>query len=146
MSSIVSCQEALKHVESVYGLENGIDDWCTFQGIETYFGDEISTSRKTVTDGSGAGKTGIMMSHGIWIFSWSGSCNICCENGFSRSGVTLGDYCFCCGGGCGYDKTQSPNDPESWNGPIKGWMCWERQETGLHLSWLAAGIAEEKNQ
>ena len=93
-------------------LENGIDDWCTSLRIKTYFDDGIGTFGRTVTDGGDVERTGIVMSHEIWIFSWSGSCDVCCGNGFSGSGVILGDYCCCCGGGCGYGDAQSPNDPE----------------------------------
>ena len=109
----VSCQTS-KHVGSVCNLENEIDDWCTSQRIETCFDDGIGTSGGTMIDGGDAGRTGIAMNRGTWISSWSGSCDVCCGNGFSGSGMTLSDYCCCCccGGSYGYGSTQSPNGLE----------------------------------
>ena len=112
MLSGIFCQETLKHVGSVCDLENEIDDWCTSLRIETCFDDGISASGRTVIDGSDAWRTGITMNCGTWISSWSGSCDVCCGNSFSGSGVNLGDYCCCCGGSYGYGGAQSPNGPE----------------------------------
>ena len=93
-------------------LENGIDDWCASLRIETYFNGGIDAFGRTVTDGGVAGRTGIVMSHGNRTSFWSNSCNVCCRNSFSRSGVIPGDYHCCCSDGCGCDGTWSPNDPE----------------------------------
>ena len=112
MLNVISCRDTLKHIGNVCNLENEIDDWCTSLRIKTYFDDGIGTSGGTMIDGGNAGRTRIVMSHGIWISSWSGSCDICCGNGFSGSSVNLGDYCCCCGGSCGYGGAQSLNDPE----------------------------------
>ena len=112
MFNVISCQETLRHDGNVCDLENGIDDWCTFLRIETYINDGISAFGGTVTDGGDAWRTGIVMSHEIWIFSWNGSCDVCCGNGFSGSGMILSDYCYYCGSGCGYGSDQSPNNPE----------------------------------
>ena len=110
--SDVFCQETSKHVGSVCDLENGIDDLCTSQKIETCFDDEIGTSGGTVINGSDARRTGIVMNRRTWISFWSGSCGVCCGNGFSGSGVNLGDYCCRCGGSYGYGSIQSPNGPK----------------------------------
>ena len=109
MLSDVFCQETSKHVRSICDLENGIDDWCTSQKIKTCFNDEISTSGRTVINGSDAGRTGTVMNHGTWVSSWSGSYDVCCRNSFSGSSVNLGDYCCCCSGSYGYGGIQSLN-------------------------------------
>ena len=109
MLSDVFCQETSKHIGSICDLENRIDDLCTSQKIETCFNDGISASGGTVIDGGNAERTGTMMNHGTWISSWSSSCDICCGNSFSGSGMDLSDYCCCCGGGYGYGGIQSLN-------------------------------------
>ena len=80
-------------------------------------------------DGGDAEKTGTVMNRGTWISSWSGSCDVCCGNGFSGSDVNLSDCC-CCGDGYGYGSVQNPNGHGKQNSLVEGWLFSEGQKTG----------------